>query len=657
MKQSVKRDPSRKPEILPIKADNIPQAMRELNRWLGWRWTLETKKDGTQKWDKPPIDVRRNCNGSSTDSSSWCDFDTALRAAQSGFTDGIGFALGDGFCGVDFDECRDRSTGVIEEEVQTHAARLNTYGEVSPSKEGIKLVLRGKLPKGGRSKGKVEMYDSGRYFTVTGHRLGGCPAALASNDAALAALHAELIEAPDTVSKHRRESNLDDRELALAALEGLSPSRADNYHDWLLVGMALRKADASLLSAWDNWSKASDKYAAGDCEAKWQSFNGAAVGIGSLIYWAQRDTGWTPPRSTSNNNKKQKEQRPSEAVLTCLADVPARAISWLWPGRIPLGRLTLLAGRPGGGKSFATCDWTARVSTGTPWPDRTDCPRGSIILMTGEDDPGDTIRPRLDAHYADVQRIHLLSAVRRVDADGEYQRMITLADVDAIESALKKLNDCKLIVIDPIGSFLGGATDAHRDNEVRGVLAPIGALAEKYGPAVLIVAHIRKANGTSADDLVLGSRAFTGIARAVWHLTRDPDDKSRRLLLPGKNNLAAEGTGLAFKISGEPACCRWEHDPIEMHADDAVAESQRPGPESEALKAAVEWLTAALKNGPRMAKELADEFTNGEGGSKRTLERAKAKVAEAYRPKVPGPWYWRLPFWAKDAKDANPAPN
>jgi hypothetical protein len=211
-------------------------------------------------------------------------------------------------------------------------------------------------------------------------------------------------------------------------------------------------------------------------------------------------------------------------ILTCLADVEPRAVSWLWAGRIPLGRITLLVGRPGEGKSFLTTDAAARVTKGTPWPDGSICPQGSVILISAEDDPADTIRPRLDAHCADVRRVHLLSAVRRVNGDGQYERQITLADVDSIEAALLKLPDCKLIVVDPIGSFLGGGTDAHRDNEVRGVLGPIAKLAEKHGPAVLVVAHRRKSAGITADDLALGSRAFTGIARAVWHLTCDSDN-------------------------------------------------------------------------------------------------------------------------------------
>jgi hypothetical protein len=230
---------------------------------------------------------------------------------------------------------------------------------------------------------------------------------------------------------------------------------------------------------------------------------------------------------------------PSKPVLVCFADVEPRPVTWLWPNRIPLGRITLLVGRAGEGKSFATLDIAARVTTASPWPDGNgSAPVGTVVLISAEDDPHDTIRPRLDAHHANVHKVHLLSAVLRTDDDGgQREVMFTLQDMAALESALKQHPDCKLIVVDPIGSFLGGRTDAHRDNEVRGVLAPVARLAEKYGPAVLVVAHRRKSPGPIADDLALGSRAFTGIARAVWHLSRDPENKARRLLLPGKCNL------------------------------------------------------------------------------------------------------------------------
>lgn len=269
--------------------------------------------------------------------------------------------------------------------------------------------------------------------------------------------------------------------------------------------------------------------------------------------------------------------------------------------------------------------------------------------MSAEDDPGDTIRPRLDAHGADVRRVHLLNSVRKIDEDGPYERLITLADVELIEQALQHLTDCKLIVVDPIGSYLGGQTDAHRDNEVRQVLTPIAKLAEKYGVAVVAVAHRRKGAADHADDLALGSRAFTGIARAVWHVSRDPRNSARRLFLPGKNNLAIEGDGLAFSIDGEPARVHWESTPVTMTANDAVeleasTNHGKRGPQADALHEAMSWLKNVLAKGPRLAKELLEEWTQGLGGSGTTLKRARSDLkVEAFRPKVPGAWWWRLP--------------
>lgn len=344
---------------------------------------------------------------------------------------------------------------------------------------------------------------------------------------------------------------------------------------------------------------------------------------------------------------------PSEVIggpiLQCMADVEPVEVRWLWPGRIPLGRITLFVGRPGEGKSFLTTYMAARVSTGSPWPDRSDCAKGSVILISAEDDPGDTIRPRLDAHYADVRRVHLLAMVRRIGDDGGRRDVLfTLSDVAALETALKRHPDCRLVVVDPIGSFLGGRTDAHRDNEVRAVLAPVAALAQRYGPAVLIVAHRRKSSGSFADDLALGSRGFTGIARSVWHLTRDTDNKKRRLLLPGKNNLAPEGDGLAFTICGQPPAIVWEHDPVTMTADDALAtenssEPKRPGPKPVARNKAAEWLRDLLRTGPMEAGKVQEEAKEA-GYGWRTVQRARDDLGiKPYRDTFGGAWIWKLP--------------
>lgn len=333
--------------------------------------------------------------------------------------------------------------------------------------------------------------------------------------------------------------------------------------------------------------------------------------------------------------------------LICLADVEPRPVRWLWQDRLPAGRVSMIVGMPGLGKSFLTSDMAARVTNGRPWPDGAPCEIGSVILISCEDDPGDTIRPRLDAHGADVNRVHLLSGSLVRDADGkESELMFSLSDVSVLESALDAVKDCRLIVIDPIGSFLGGRTDAHRDNEVRAVLAPVAMLAERTGAAVLMVAHRRKSNGGSADDSALGSRAFTGLARAVWHLSADPDDDERRLWLPGKNNLAKRPSGLAFRIVGPGADGRvdWEPEAVGMSADDAMAR-ERAGDDGErsAVDEAEAWLVDNLDENGRTAKDLKRD-ARADGIKERTLDRAADRLGVVKGPDgFGGPWLWRMP--------------
>lgn len=334
-------------------------------------------------------------------------------------------------------------------------------------------------------------------------------------------------------------------------------------------------------------------------------------------------------------------------VLIRLSDVQPRQVDWLWRDRIALGRLTLLCGRPGEGKSYLGSDMSARVTNGTPWPDGTECPLGSVLMISAEDDPGDTIRPRLDAHGANVERVHLLSAVRRV-TDGEpLEVTFTLQDVGAMEAALKQIPDCKLVIIDPIGSFIGGTVDAHRDNEVRAVLSPVAKLAEKYGAAVLIVAHRRKGSSVHADDSAMGSRAFTGIVRAAWHLSRDRDDADRRLLLPGKNNLAKEGSGLAFRIDGTPARLEWEAEPVTMTADDAM-ESEVAGTDREDRQSAVAqaelWLRTELCDLQEHPVSDVKEAAKAAGIATRAIERASSRLGViVHRATFGGGYVWRLP--------------
>ena len=285
-------DVPQKPPVMPVQAGNIPEILKGLDRWVGWRWTWNGKK-----FDKPPLRVRMPSQfASSTNQSTWASFNEALAAHHAGTFDGIGFTLGKtsslDIVGVDLDDCV--IAGQIQPDAIYLASFLDSYAEISPSGTGIKIFVSGQLLfKDGAQKKKtdqlrnVEFYDAGRYFTVTGHRLEGFPQNVNERTQQISELHALVFPAP-----FRTQEPLDDREVALSALAGLKVERASGYDSWLRIGMALFTISPDLLTAWDQWSqKCPEKYVAGACEKKWQSFKKGGLGIGSLIHWAKED-GW-----------------------------------------------------------------------------------------------------------------------------------------------------------------------------------------------------------------------------------------------------------------------------------------------------------------------------------------------------------------------------
>ncbi len=341
----------------------------------------------------------------------------------------------------------------------------------------------------------------------------------------------------------------------------------------------------------------------------------------------------------------------SRAVMRCLANVSPELIRWLWLGRIACGKVTLIVGDPGLGKSFATLDIAARVSTGATWPDGRPSISGSVILLSAEDDAADTIRPRLDALGADLSRIHILDGVRSEDSEtGEaVERAVTLADTNVLAEAIDSVTDVRLAIVDPISAYLGTA-DSHKNAEIRSLLAPLAKFAAARGIAVVAVSHLNKGAG-SAIYRIMGSLAFTAAARAVWVVAKDKDDETRRLLLPVKNNLATDSGGLAYRIKTHDNApfVEWEPDPVLVDVSDALASP--PGDEEGSFRQeAAKWLTEILARGPMTVKALKHE-ASGAGFSWRTIERAKSAVgAVARKQEFSGGWWcWELPTMTKIA--------
>jgi RecA-family ATPase len=208
----------------------------------------------------------------------------------------------------------------------------------------------------------------------------------------------------------------------------------------------------------------------------------------------------------------------SEPLLQCstirLSDVTPEQVEWLWRERFAIGKLSLLVGDPGQGKSFLTLDIAARVSRGAAWPDNPWEPQqpGDVILLGAEDDLGDTTRPRLDALAADVSRI---IAIKGAKLEGDdHDRMINLAtDLASIRKVVQSANQPRAIIIDPVSAYLG-STDSHKNAEVRSVLAPLSDLAAELRVAVIAVSHLRKGEG-AALYRTMGSLAFIAAARSA----------------------------------------------------------------------------------------------------------------------------------------------
>lgn len=346
-------------------------------------------------------------------------------------------------------------------------------------------------------------------------------------------------------------------------------------------------------------------------------------------------------------------------VILRLSDVKPEPVAWLWPGRFALGKLTLIAGDPGLGKSFLTLDMASRVSTGAGWPDRRGerVTPGGVVLLSAEDAIADTIRPRLDAAGADVSRIVALEAIRSVGDNGrELARAFDLSrDLPALETAIRSVEGaggCRLVVIDPVTAYLGGV-DSHKNAEIRGLLAPLGAIAERHRVAVVAVTHLNKSGGGPAIYRAMGSLAFAAAARAAWAVSKDKDDPRRRLLLPIKNNIAPDTGGLAYRIEplgvdGCPAVA-WEPDPVNVSADDALAGDRDEGGGRTERDDAAEWLAVLLAHGPRPARDVEHDARDA-GCSIATVRRAKAAIGVVSRkPAFGGPWEWTLP-----AEDAQP---
>ncbi len=340
-----------------------------------------------------------------------------------------------------------------------------------------------------------------------------------------------------------------------------------------------------------------------------------------------------------------------KAIIVRLADVKPTKVRWLDPDRVPLGKLTILDGDPGLGKSGITLDYAARVSTGREMPDgrRGDLyekPAG-VVILSAEDDLEDTIRPRLDAMGADCDRIVNLKGI--ATKDGECPP--TLADLTAMEEAVKAVN-AKLVIVDPLVAYVPDTGNPNSDHKMRRLLTPLAQFAQRLGVAVLVVRHLNKRTGEAADVSALyrggGSIGIAGAARSVLLVASDKDDptRERRIMARVKGNLSEPPKALAYrteKADNGSVVIKWDGE-VDQDPDELL----RPPTEDEQpskIGEAVDWLASTLAGGPVEAKQVRNR-AHKDGIKDRTLDRAKQRlkvVAEKEEGIPNGRWMWSLP--------------
>jgi hypothetical protein len=375
-----------------------------------------------------------------------------------------------------------------------------------------------------------------------------------------------------------------------------------------------------------------------------------AKAIGDRLIEALRKGAKSPPGPTDAD-----AAPPGQPIAVCRSAaslVPGR-VEWLWPGWIPLRAATLLDGDPGLGKSTLTIDWSARASRGWAWPPAAGGvsvaePVG-VLLLSAEDDPERTIRPRLDAAGADLERVHILDGIR--SGDSERPPVLPL-DLDLIECRV--VEHCiRLVVIDPLMAYLGGEIDAHKDADVRRAMHQLKLLAERTGAAVLVVRHLNKLIGGPALYRGGGSIGIIGAVRSAMVVGRDPSNPEHCILAATKCNLCRMPKSLRYthEPTGDVSRIGWAGE-CDLTADDILVHAG-PTKQSEVERCA-DVLRELLAGGAMESAELYAGLA-ATGYAKRTVERAKQVAGvRVHRVGYGAEGRWMASIPAKDEEEIPP---
>ena len=308
-----------------------------------------------------------------------------------------------------------------------------------------------------------------------------------------------------------------------------------------------------------------------------------------------------------------------------MSEVQSQEIVWLWYPFIPYGKLTIIQGDPGDGKTTMVLNLAAKLSKGEALDENMKVTEPvNVIYQTAEDGLADTVKPRLELAGADCERIIVID---------ESDKSLSMVD-ERLEQAIVRTG-ARLLILDPIQAYLGGGMDMNRANEARDMTKKLGALAEKTKCAIILIGHMNKASGNKAAYRGMGSIDFFAVARSVLLVGRVEGESNTRAVVQIKNNLAAFGHPKAFALSEDGF--KWLGD-YEITVDEVLGgitpKANKMEQAKQMLRELAETQSAVLSN------EIFDR-ANELGISKRTLENAKKELGVQTR-KINNAWYWEL---------------
>jgi hypothetical protein len=356
--------------------------------------------------------------------------------------------------------------------------------------------------------------------------------------------------------------------------------------------------------------------------------------------------GWPDPAASGA------PERSAIVNLKRASELKATPISWVWPGWLAQGKAHIIGGQPGAGKTTLAMMFAATVTTGGRWPDGTTATKGNVVIWSGEDDPADTLVPRLATSGADLGHVFFVEDV----IEGNERRAFDPAkDIVPLKRAIEAAGGAVLLVVDPIVSAVAG--DSHKNGETRRSLQPLVDLASDVKAALVGITHFSKGtNGKEPIERITGSIAFGALARVVMVAAKEPEAEDgtagRRILARAKSNIGPDEGGYSYSLKLMPmpgnaiieaSIVTWG-ERIDGTAREmlAAAETTEDDGEGTALREAKDFLLDFLMDSPKAAKVVQVAARNA-GHSSRTIKRAKAALGIAsIKNGEAGAWEWML---------------